>query len=423
MAQWVSEPRKPEVAYKLGGQWVSEPRELEVAYKQIAILYPNVGSGGASDNDGECGLFNTEFTTTRKIVQFGTSTAISKARTWIRLPGSSIPGGSNVEGVYFRFIEYSGGSPCAINIYFNKVGNVDAAPTGRAAALALELTSPILWQPTYTARGTLQSTPDLSSILQPVINLGDYSSGNALMLVFDSVSYGYQTNYVGTYACDSIGDPLYPDATPPSLIATWIGNNQYVSEPRKLEVAYPVWTTDTLGINETGEVGSGVSADDGYGDILSSSFYPIFIFLRMGKYLTQTYRTFLRFPVTIPKGTHLYGAHLKVRAYGNNSVQCLLRVHGNNEDNATAPTSVADLIGKNITEEYSDWITESFIQNSYYQLDVTNIVQEIINRDGWVSGNYLMLLIDSLAGAGLRQVYAYESYSLNGDTPSLIIEH
>lgn len=70
------------------------------------------------------------------------------------------------------------------------------------------------------------------------------------------------------------------------------------------------------------------------------------------------------------------------------------KVYGNDVDNASSPTSVADYNSKTVTTAGSTYTYSSSLSDGdIVSIDVKDIVQEIINRSGWSSGNALMLLV------------------------------
>jgi len=89
------------------------------------------------------------------------------------------------------------------------------------------------------------------------------------------------------------------------------------------------------------------------------------------------------------------------------------RAYGNDTDDAVAPTSTADAEGKAKTTNFvNKVITGSGVDGTEHQWDVVDIVQEIVDRAGWSSGNAMMFLLEdydsSSTGSPERKVYSYE---------------
>jgi uncharacterized membrane protein/fibronectin type 3 domain-containing protein len=136
--------------------------------------------------------------------------------------------------------------------------------------------------------------------------------------------------------------------------------------------------------------------------------------------IVNTFSTGVRYPgVSLPQGTQITSATLSV--YGGTMPPLdgasLIRVYGEAADNAPAWADVAGSRPDSIpyTTVHVDYTgTDPGWAGAWHQIDVTAIVQEIVNRGGWVSGNaiafaltgvdnrnYYLSLADSSQGAGL----------------------
>jgi hypothetical protein len=136
--------------------------------------------------------------------------------------------------------------------------------------------------------------------------------------------------------------------------------------------------------------------------------------------VVDAFSTGMRFPgVSLPQGAQITSATVSV--YGGTQPPLngpsLIRVHGEAADNAPAwadvPGSRPDSIP--YTAAYVDYTgSDPGWAGAWHQIDVTAVVQEIVNRGGWVSGNaialaltgvdnrnYYLPLADSSQGAGL----------------------
>jgi len=159
------------------------------------------------------------------------------------------------------------------------------------------------------------------------------------------------------------------------------------------------------------------SADDGY--ISSSgSFNNTNAYLVIGRYESYT-KIFVRFlNMTIPKGATIDSAILTLKAYATDAaVPVLVRLYFNDIDDAVAPISVAEYDALDLTTAYVDWSIPAFTSGtSYNSPDIKTVVQEIVNRAGWASGNDMMLLgPDNGSGAyHMKQPYSYDGGSTSG---------
>jgi hypothetical protein len=105
---------------------------------------------------------------------------------------------------------------------------------------------------------------------------------------------------------------------------------------------------------------------------------------------TTNYYPFWRFvSVTIPQGATINSATLGLTqasavAYGSANAT----IYGNDVDNAAQPSTYANVASMTQTSANTSANISSAATKSY---NVASIIQEIINRGSWVSGNALML--------------------------------
>jgi hypothetical protein len=125
--------------------------------------------------------------------------------------------------------------------------------------------------------------------------------------------------------------------------------------------------------------------------------------------ITNYYSSGVRFiNVTIPQGATVLTAKVTLQARGSNSgTACHVQIKGEDIDDATTFSTYADYAGRTRTTEYKAWesIPAWTIDTDYDSPDITNIIQEIVDRGGWASGNDLVLFFDSSDSDS----YAYRS--------------
>jgi hypothetical protein len=131
----------------------------------------------------------------------------------------------------------------------------------------------------------------------------------------------------------------------------------------------------------------------------------------------------MRFPsATVPKGATISSAVLQGYFYNTSYDSAQLTVAGVAADNRgafaeadTTPTWTT----ANVAVDISNVMTSG---NGFYAIaTVTSIVQEIVNRSGWASGNALALGMHSLTSGEMR-IYAWD-YSDNTYGAKLIINY
>ena len=104
--------------------------------------------------------------------------------------------------------------------------------------------------------------------------------------------------------------------------------------------------------------------------------------------------------VTIPRGSTIDSAYFKVTSGRDDAViTCRTRISGHDVDNSGTFTDKADFddrYANHRTTAIVDWNNiPAWTLNEYgadtFSPDIKAVIQEIINRDGWVSGNALSL--------------------------------
>lgn len=105
---------------------------------------------------------------------------------------------------------------------------------------------------------------------------------------------------------------------------------------------------------------------------------------------------FIRFPnVTIPAGSIISAAILRFTGSTGRDVDTVnLNIHFNDVDNAAAPTTYAGAEALALTAAVAWNALPDWLQNVEYDSpDLTTILQAIIDRPGWASGQAVMALV------------------------------
>lgn len=146
------------------------------------------------------------------------------------------------------------------------------------------------------------------------------------------------------------------------------------------------------------------SADDGSWYLPSTFLTTGYLFIG---YSTYARNGFLRFTdVQIIKASIINSAVLTLTAAAADSGTCIVRIRSNNVDDAVAPTSYNEATSLTETTAYSDWeIPNTTSGVSYSSSSLISIIQEIIDRGGWTSGNDLMLIIRNQSGTSRRRFH------------------
>lgn len=146
----------------------------------------------------------------------------------------------------------------------------------------------------------------------------------------------------------------------------------------------------------------GVSTDDGH--IEGTSFLTNNDWISWGKTTGGISRSaYCRFPsITIPQGTTIQTAVIEfISAFAIATGGTNARIRAEAADNPTAPTSNADFVARTRTTAYVDWNDQpaQVINVPFDTPDFTNVLQEIVNRAGWASGNAIIIFLDDNGSA------------------------
>lgn len=137
------------------------------------------------------------------------------------------------------------------------------------------------------------------------------------------------------------------------------------------------------------------------GDV-SSSVYDKSIWLRMPS-------------LAVPQGAVITAATITIQATGGNVTPFgTVKIQAEAADSPTAPTNRANAIARVPTTAAATWSGMTAITSGRYTTsDVSAVVQEIVNRAGWASGNTIQfLLTDNTAGwGGAAWQIAFASYN------------
>jgi hypothetical protein len=160
----------------------------------------------------------------------------------------------------------------------------------------------------------------------------------------------------------------------------------------------PVARADSLSV-------SIASNNDDAFDYASGSNYPDGSNIRLGNRTGSGYGNCtggFRFQnVTIPRGSIINSAYLRVRATDNTSVALNLKVSADRVDNSVDFSSSSNRpSNRTRTTAQVDWDISSGWNSgtTYDSPNIGTVVQEIVNRTGWSSGNSLSIIVANDSG-------------------------
>jgi hypothetical protein len=121
----------------------------------------------------------------------------------------------------------------------------------------------------------------------------------------------------------------------------------------------------------------------------------------------QSDSTFWFGNVWVPKGAAVVHAEIRLQAALDVSPACAARIVGFAQDYPAPVYSVADWLSRQRTNASALWNMEPWLKGRWYSSpEIASIVQEIIDRPGWVSGRGLTFSIGpATTGTGYRTLY------------------
>jgi len=128
----------------------------------------------------------------------------------------------------------------------------------------------------------------------------------------------------------------------------------------------------------------------------------------------------------IPPGAEIVNAYIEFTAKVSlgSGAAMNLKINVEDSDNAAAFNGANyDLSSRTITSKKVHWDPAIWTANNTYQTpDISTLVQDIVDRSGWQSGNSLVFLLQYESASGeKRDAYSYDSSSANA--PLLHIEY
>ena len=168
----------------------------------------------------------------------------------------------------------------------------------------------------------------------------------------------------------------------------------------------------------------GASADDGYW--YGSTFNNNASQVDIGRRFDTVRNAFARFTsVAVAQGATISAAKITyisiVNLTGSSPVT---KIYFNDSDDAVAPTTAALAEGKTLTTANVDWtISDTTSGSSYDSPEIKAVIQEIVNRASWSSGNAMMLLHRD-NGSTNGYYRSFRTYNYNpSSAPSLTITY
>ncbi|NOY63548.1 MAG: VWA domain-containing protein [Gammaproteobacteria bacterium] len=241
--------------------------------------------------------------------------------------------------------------------------------------------------PTWDTVDATQQSPDITAVVQEIVSRSGWCGGNAMAFVIT----GSGKRTAKSYEASSGGAPLLKVTYDPDSIPSGGGCiNQMIT---KMVAS----TSDDVEENTSDGSMYTTSSDlelvtDGVDQVIGMRFTNM----------------------PIPQGATILDASIEFEIDENGSGDLTLKISGQAHDDApTFPLNTNEVSSRAKTASFVSWsgIPNPAINSKLTTPDLTAIVQEIVNRTGWASGNDMAFIIEKTAGTGKRVVESYDGES------------
>ncbi len=316
--------------------------------------------GYGSDNDATESTTGTMSLTTAS-VSFQTSTV-----EWggMRFNDIAIPQGATITSAYLRpKVSSTVYDDPNVFVYFENADNATAFTTSANDISNRARTGSIAWNATGVGAGYVAS-PNLASILQTVVNRAAWASGNSLVVLLQSNA------------------------------------NPHNFEFRHYD--YDAWSSCILEVSYICDVEKQVqtSADDAWED--TSSGGAVSIIAATPNEDVNDWTGYRFTGLDVPQGATIKSAHISIHLPTSAYDETHGTLYGQAADNAGAFTTTAyDISNRSRTTASKAALPsggaagDEYLDGSpvpWFSVEITAIVQEIVSRAGWASGNAIVIV-------------------------------
>lgn len=304
-----------------------------------------------------------------------------------RFQDINIPRGTIITSAYLRFTSSGTNStPTNFKIAAEAIGNApEFDNTNNNISDRALSTNEVTWtvDNEWPAYEETVSTPDLTPILQEIVNRADWCGGNSLAFIMESIDMVSGSNRK-SYSSDD------GSSRSPQLVLTYDESTATGCIRDKF-----IYQVDSQKNNAE-------EKSNGY----QSTGSELTFYTYDNKYTAVRFKN-----INLPNGADVLNAYLEFTAYQNGySSGAKMTIRGANEDDADdfSPYPRYYLRDKPKTSATVNWTNiPSWKKKGVYQSpSVTSIVQEIVNRPGWDTGNEMMFIMSDFNSAK-RGGYTY----------------
>lgn len=315
----------------------------------------------------------------------------------LRFQNVAIPAGATITSAVLEFVADQT-SPAEATTFVIKAQDSGNAEPFTQAINDLNRTpvaSTVIWDENqWSSVGSVEQSVDISTVVQDVVNNTQWCGNNAMAIFISNTGRRVAKSF---------------DADP-SLAPT-------------LRITYDPTTIPVSGGCFVNEKTYGVSSK--YDDAEENNNGKSFNFDSSDLELIDdgggdTSEVGIRFNgIQLAQGVQIESAYLEFTAKDSTSAPTSLTIYGHDTDNSPAFASGVDTVTNRPKTTSVTWgnVEEWVAEGKYRSPDITPIVQEIVNKDLWFTGNSMAFIF---GGVGLRRAYAFNT-DISNKAPRLVI--
>ncbi|OUS06708.1 hypothetical protein A9Q81_02165 [Gammaproteobacteria bacterium 42_54_T18] len=337
--------------------------------------------------------------------------AMAGARTvGLRFQGVDIPQGATIKNASITFTAATASdSFSSFRFKAEDVGDSEAfAATNNNISDRPVTTSSYSWDgvSAWTVEGETHETPipnpnpedGLASVVQEIVDRGDWCGGNAMSFIVTAKFAGAQ-RFAKSRDDNASDAPQLQVEFDPDSIPDGGGCVTKFYSSRVDDNSDDAEENISNGVVDKNSSDLELEFDNGY------SRHQL-VGMRFGQ-------------LNIPQGSEISQAYIEFVADGDSTGNSGLTIRGEKVDNANAFAVVVNNISdRPLTSASASWDTSNWFDGvTYRTADISNVIEEIVGRDGWTASSNLALIISGTSGT-------HRAYSFNGSegqAPRLVV--
>ncbi len=367
------------------------------------VISPNSGSGNRSFYSADYNNSNQP----RLVIEYSGS-GVADQKVGLRFDNVQVPQGATITDAFIEFTSVDEQSLLNENSGYARL-NIYAHPTDDSGAFTTSLSdlsdrivgaSSEQWDAEeWTLPNTIYQSTDIKDIIESVTDRNGWCGGNSLSLIITGDSANVGSRLAKSIDAGAETAPRLRITYDPNSIPT--GATQGCIE-RTFTSKISRQSNDAEEIISSGQII--LQSDDL--ELVEDGINDQLVGLRFENLL-------------IPRNSAVTDAYITFTADRDSSAATNLVIKGNDRSNATIFTTAnKNISNRTSTSAEVSWNNiESWDSGKSYNTPaLTNIVQEIINRGGWNTGNSMAFI---LSGSGTRSAH---SASDLGNAPRLVVK-